>query len=157
MENNGKSREYTERIVRMFQDGSNASLIAKAQKVFNAPHAMSCALLSRPEGMTASELASIGDCSPSRVTAILDTWEEKGLAERFQQEGDRLHTFVRLTEKGRKGVLLSGNIIFDFICRVFDVLGPEKSEIVIEAIQNIITMGLETVKKYEEGYEPCCD
>lgn len=150
MEDGKKCERLAREIFDMFRVGTNASLISKAQRVLTSGHAMSYALFYHPEGMTASELAEIGDCSPSRVTAIMNHWEEKGIAKRFQKPGDRLHTYVRITEKGREQCLKFGQIMLDFIVKVLTKLGAEKAEVVLEALQTTIEIGLQSVKEWEE-------
>ena len=62
MEDGKKCERLAREIFDMFRVGTNASLISKAQRVLTSGHAMSYALFYHPEGMTASELAEIGDC-----------------------------------------------------------------------------------------------
>ena len=76
----------------------------------------------------------------------MNHWEEKGIAKRFQKPGDRLHTYVRITEKGREQCLKFGQIMLDFIVKVLTKLGAEKAEVVLEALQTTIEIGLQSVK-----------
>jgi DNA-binding MarR family transcriptional regulator len=57
-------------------------------------------MLDRPRTM--SEVAAALQCDNSNVTGIVDSLEQKGLARRRPDEGDRRVKLIELTEEGRR-------------------------------------------------------
>ena len=97
------SAEAAQTILTMFQENSDMRVIERVQTAFSAPRVIENRLYHCKDGLTATELATQANCSPSRVTAILDRWEEEGFAERFQLEGDRLIPTSASPKKARSG------------------------------------------------------
>ena len=145
------STESAKQILRMFRENSDMGLIARMQSAFSAPRVIANELFLSQDGLTATELAAQANCSPSRVTAILDRFEEEGRAERFQRDGDRLHTYVRLTEEGARQAKKRQCEMLDYVASLLGRLGPKLTKSAMECLR----IALEFTKEQEE--KPCLD
>ena len=145
------SAEAAQTILTMFQENSDMRVIERVQTAFSVPRVIENRLYHCKDGLTATELATQANCSPSRVTAILDRWEEEGFAERFQLEGDRLHTYVRLTEEGAKRAKERQADMLSFVDAVLTRLGSKRTKVAMECLK----IALEFTKEQEEL--PCLD
>ena len=145
------SAEAAQTSLTMFQENSDMRVIERVQTAFSAPRVIENVLYHCKDGLTATELATQANCSPSRVTAILDRWEEEGFAERFQLEGDRLHTYVRLTKEGVKRAKKRQTDMLRFVDALLNRLGPKRTKTAMECLQ----IALAFTKDQEEL--PCLD
>ncbi len=148
---NKKEREQAQKIFKMFADNVSASLFIRLQSAFSSGMLIAAQLYRHKEGIAMTDLASSAACAPSRVTAIIGSWEEEGTAERFQKEGDRLHTFARLTRKGRSKTETRFNQLLDYIAELLAYLGPQKAECAIECLASALEFTKDTEKL------PCLD
>jgi DNA-binding MarR family transcriptional regulator len=67
-------------------------------------------ILSATPGLTQQALASLLGMVPSRLVALVDELESRGLMQRRQSENDRRRHALVLTEKGRKALTAIGEI-----------------------------------------------
>lgn len=74
--------------------------IQKLPREVNASRLKVTALLWRGES-TCSEIAGFTGVKKASVTALVDSMERDGLAERRTRPGDRRVVYVRLTRRGR--------------------------------------------------------
>lgn len=73
-------------------------------------HAGILRILGSGAGMTQQALASRLDVVPSRLVALLDVLDERGLTERRRNQDDRRSHALHLTAKGRKMLVTIGEI-----------------------------------------------
>lgn len=151
MDKMSKEMNDAKKIFTLFAENGTGVLFNRVQAAFSAPTLMAGQLFGAEEGLTMADLASIADCTPSRVTAIVGSWEEEGIAERFQKEGDRLHTFVRLTPKGKDLTEKRIRALLEYIANLMKYLGPRRSKNALECLK----VALEFAKQTEEL--PCLD
>jgi DNA-binding MarR family transcriptional regulator len=77
------------------------------------------------------------NCDPSNVTGIVDGLEQKGLAARYDVEGDRRIKMVKLSPKGRRvraGLLRKLTASDDYLLAK---LTPAETEIFIKLVRKI--------------------
>jgi DNA-binding MarR family transcriptional regulator len=93
-------------------------------------------LLWDKDGRQLVELASGCCCSPSTITGIVDTLEEKGLVKREGNPEDRRSFLVTLTEQGRKLKDLTPSLdcIFEGCC---GGVRPEEVSRLVELLRRL--------------------
>lgn len=95
------------------QVGSHAAMkFAERLAVLHltAPDAGILRVLGRSSGLSQQDLAKTLRMHASRLVAIVDDLEEKGLVQRLENESDRRTYALHLTEKGRETLAQIGSI-----------------------------------------------
>lgn len=101
-------------------------LLGTVASLVSGPSLVCSALLHEKEGITVGELAKYASVAPSRITAILDDFEAKGLVQRFAKEGDRLHIYAKFTETGMKETEKNNEDLIQWIESLVHHIGQEK-------------------------------
>lgn len=85
-------------------------------------------LLAEEEKVTAGRISEYLDIKPSSVTQIIKKLEEAGTVEKVKSTEDARVTFVRLTEKGKKGLEDKGSISEQLRNELFKGFSKEELE-----------------------------
>ena len=101
-------------------------LLGTVASLVSGPSLVCSALLHEKEEITVGELAKYASVAPSRITAILDDFEAKGLVQRFAKEGDRLHIYAKFTEAGMKDAEKTKKDLIQWIKGLIQHVGQEK-------------------------------
>ena len=94
------------RVIHLLQQANSVLFRAvdnllKAQEGIVSAHQVILLLLRQEDGLAASRLAELAGMQPSRLTALVDTLQHKGLVRRESSPDDgRVHR-IRLTPDGR--------------------------------------------------------
>ena len=113
MKKNGSETECPPIAFLLTQVGSHAAMkFAERLAVLRltAPDAGILRVLGRSSGLSQQDLAKTLRMHASRLVAIVDDLEEKGLVQRQESASDRRTYALHLTEKGRETLAQIGNI-----------------------------------------------
>ncbi|MGM0126134.1 hypothetical protein IGI37_003535 [Enterococcus sp. AZ194] len=83
-------------------------------------------LLAEEEQVTAGRISEYLDIKPSSVTQIIKKLEETGAVEKVKSAEDGRVTFIRLTEKGQKGLDEKGSISSELRREMFKGFSAEE-------------------------------
>src|SRR5262249_3555458 len=93
--------------------------------------------LSSGSAITHRQLATRRRIVPSRLVALLDELESKGLIERRRNPNDRRRHSLHLTEKGRATVKLIGEISRDHQKELLAALSQEEQKRLCQLLQRV--------------------
>ena len=88
-------------------------------------------------GVNVSEVVKVLCIPPPSVSRTMNALEEKGYIERTVNKSDRRNTLVALTESGNKKNQENRDAIDAFMARIFQRVGEDKVQMVVEHINKI--------------------
>ena len=103
------------------------------------PHSGILRALQQSSGMSQQQLASLLRLHPSRLVALVDELEARGLAERRESPDDRRSHALQVTEQGRKmlaEIHRIGAKHQDELCAALDAKEREQLALLLERIAN---------------------
>jgi DNA-binding MarR family transcriptional regulator len=100
-------------------------------------HAGILGILAATPGMTQQALATAVGTLPSRLVALLDELESKGLLERRPQESDRRSYALHLTEKGRSTLQAIGRVAREHQQSLLAALSEQDQAALADLLQRI--------------------
>ena len=100
-----------------------------------------------------SDISCEMNISTARVTAILNTLEEKKMIERKIDDIDRRKIQVKLTNKGLKEAKKHNDKVINNLIDMFELLGKEDSEEFVRIITKIVDLN---IKKANKGGQAIC-
>lgn len=136
----------SKRVIHLLQQANSALFRAvdsllKAQEGIVSAHQVILLLLRQEDGLTASRLARLAGMQPSRLTALVDTLQQKGLVRRESSlEDGRVHR-VHLTEDGQAMASRTAALPNKLNAELLAPFDTEQQETIFQFLQHVEQTG----------------
>lgn len=100
-----------------------------------------------------SEIAKFTRTSTARITTILNNLENKQLVTREMSKTDRRKILVAITDKGQSEADAIRAEACDYLARIFEEMGEERTESFIENFNLFLEIGIRFSKEDDEKAE----